>query len=682
MSHHPIRTAVTVEHNRRGTFAQAGILAVVLFVSSFTLATADPGTAAVNLVPSGGKHRGIVLKSQTVDAVVSGDKGKMWADTRVWLRFQNPASKPITVSVELPGPQLAPMPLPSPLDVRVDDVPLALLTTAPKEGGQPPGATAAIGIPARSSVDVRVSFRQDLPEDQGIVTFAYLLSGADQWAGTPESLRVTVEMSSPISSRSLIYIVPPAHRSNGQTLTWDWESEWVKTKTSLGLAFMSPSWFAEFDAARAAADAEGASAAAHISLSRHYRRLASLTALPFAAEKVFRSRYNPAAIAELQSAIAASASTAERSQAHSLLADLYAQEADRAASSDRKYYLQAAAAEIRLALDGSSTEPALTELADKIFSQLSEEAESSGDSAAASSYDQRLEALGPSSPARANHEPSLGSALSQAIDSMERGDIDAARGFLAARYGPEASVLPGAAPPIVSQTALTVTTTPRGRTIATLLGRGENLSKASALAKRTEAALQPLSLAQVVANANTITITLPAPPGSAMLEVQQALASALPDAPELALLKAVLADARGSVGTQTNLVESTWRYTERADLSRSGQYWQELANRLDSAQTNSQQGLSAAQSEQLQRIRRYVWDSDATAWRKFAANSSVDYRFQESDADTNREWRLRAGESREMFVQRSLWNWDTARWSALVLTAALIGMAALVWRHA
>jgi hypothetical protein len=657
-------------------------VAILLFVVSSTLTSADPGTAAVNLVPAAGKHRGIVLKSQTVDAVLSEEKGKIRADTRVWLRLQNPASKPITVSVELPGPQLAPAPLPSPLDVRVDDVPIALRPAAAKNGVQPSGATTAIRVPARGAVEVKLSFSEELPDDEGVVTFAYPLIGADQWAGTPESLRVTVEMMSPSVSRALLLTSPPAHRASAQMLTWDWETEWVKSRPSVGLAFISPSWQGEFEAARAAAAAADAGVTEHIALSQHYRRLASLPVPTFADPTLFRTRYYPAAIAELQVAIATSGPAAETRQARSLLAELYLQEADRSESKARRHYLQAAAAEVQLASQPPSKEPLLAKLANEIFSQLAQEAEASGDSRLAGSYRKRLEVLSANQDAQAGNEATAASVLSRAVDAVNQGDINAARGLLAIAYGLEASVLPGDSPPIVSRSALTVTTTSSGRTIVMLLGHGENLSEATELARQAEAALRSQSSNGAVARRNTLTITLPIAPGSALLEYQQALATRMPDAPELALLRAVLEDARGAADTQSDLVRSTWRYSERVDLSRALQGWLELAAQLDAALPDPLPGGSAAESEQLQWVRRHIRASNAAAWRDFAANSRVDYRFEDSDADSIREWQLRPGETRELLVERQTWNLENAQWAILALAAVLIGAATLVWRRA
>jgi len=271
MSVHPVGSAVGTEHNRRHAIAQAVASAVCLFaLTASSVFAEDPGTAAVNLLPAKGQHRGIVLKSQTVDAVISEDQGKVWADTKVWLRLHNPASKPITVSVTLPGPQLAPAPLPAGLDVHVGKTPLKLAFSGDTDEGQVAVASAAIGVPARRSVDVSLVYRQTLPESQGVFTYTYQLAGAGQWAGTPESLRVTVELKPPIVMRSLLDAATPAHHSNGQTLTWDWEAKWDASEVNIGLVFMSPSWFAEFETAKAAAVGQAAGADQHLLLSEHF----------------------------------------------------------------------------------------------------------------------------------------------------------------------------------------------------------------------------------------------------------------------------------------------------------------------------------------------------------------------------------------------------------------------------
>lgn len=651
-------------------------------VSIIAVSASDSGTAAVNLLPLKAQHRGIVLKSQTVDAIISEEQGKVWADTRVWLKLDNPASKPITVSVTLPGAQTSPVPLPADLDVRVGNGPLRLLPSVEADDGQVLSATAAIRIPARNSVDVTLTFRQALPDDQGVTTYAYPLGGADQWAGTPESLRVTVELKPPMSTGSILAIAPPAHRSDAQTLTWDWESDWAQSKTNVGFAFMSPGWFTEFEAARMGAAGEEAGAGQHILLSQHYRRLASLSAVPFDTQTEFRTRYYPSAIAELQAALASNPSPAESAQAHSMLAELYVEQADRVERGAREQYLQAAGIEVESAISSSAPESALRELAAKIFGDLSQTAEAAGDAAAARDYRHRLEAIRAFSPEQDGQTRSIAEDLLQAAHFLDQGDTEASRDLIASRYGLRAAVLEGAPPPLVRHTLLTVTTTPGSRQITLDLGAGENLEEASELARRTAEALRAQGGTQAIADANKVIITLPGPPGASVFASQQALAASLPDAPELALLRSVLANTRGSETTETSLLKSIWRYTEQVDLASALQHWEQIAAQLESAQVSSFQGLAPGQSEQLQRIQRVLWDSDAAAWRRFATSSRVDYRFEQNTSDTNREWQVRPGEQREMVVQSSRWNLESMRWAALALCIALAGLAALAWQLA
>jgi hypothetical protein len=680
MSLHPVGTAIVIEHNRRSAFAQATLLALCLLALAITPAAADDsGTAAVNLLPTSGKHRGIVLKSQTVDAVILEEQGKVWADTKVWMKLQNPASKPITVSVSLPGPQMAPVPLPADLSVQVGKVPLQLVPSTAADSSQPTGATAAIRIPARKSVDVRIAYRQALSDTNGVVTYGYLLDEAAKWAGTPESLRLTVTLKPSVSMRSLLAITPPAHRSDGQTMTWDWETDWGKLGANVGFAFMSPGWFAEFEAAQSAAANEDAGAADHLLLSRHYSRLASLQGSLLNAPFAFQSRYYPAAIAELQAALDSEGPTSEQAEAHSIMAKLYVEQAEQG---NEPRYLQAAAAEIRSALGDSEPDPDLVELAGRVFEELSGIANAAGEGVAARHYVEQFEEIRAFSPQQAALSQATSQRLDQVALALEQGNRGTARDLVASLVATQASDVPEASPPIVNQTSLMITTTPQGRQIVTHLGDDANLQEALELAAETERALRPHSPAKSVGAANSITLTLPGPPGPAMFVLQKELAEAVPDAPELALLHSVLADTSGYTETHTSLLRSTWQFTETVDLAPALRRWEGLAARLDAATPALPLGLSTTESERLRFMQRSLRASDAAAWRRFAASSTVDYRFEPTDPDTNYQWQVRAGESRQMFVQMAQWNSRSIHWAIVALSAAVAAIALLMWRLA
>jgi hypothetical protein len=133
------------------------------------------------------------------------------------------------------------------------------------------------------------------------------------------------------------------------------------------------------------------------------------------------------------------------------------------------------------------------------------------------------------------------------------------------------------------------------------------------------------------------------------------------------------------VNTQTDLVRSTWRYTEQVDLTAALRHWQGLAARLGSAQPDPAQGVPLAPSEQVSQTHQSLGNSTAEAWLDFAANSRVDYRFEESDADVGRGWQLGPGDSRALIVETVHWNSENLRWAALALAVVLVGMAALAW---
>jgi hypothetical protein len=488
---------------------------------------------------------------------------------------------------------------------------------------------------------------------------------------------VTLQPS--VSMRSLLAITPPAHRSDGQTMTWDWETDWGKLGANVAFAFMSPGWFSEFEAAQSAAASKDADAADHLLLSRHYSRLASLQGSLLKTPFAFQSRYYPAAIAELQAALDSEGPTSEQAEAHSIMAKLYVEQAE---ESSEPRYLQAAAAEIRSALGDSEPDPDLVELAGRVFDELSGIASAAGEGIAARRYVEQFEEIRAFSPQQAVLSKATSQRLDQAALALEQGDREAARDLVASLAATQGADVPEASPPTVNQTSLTITTTPQGRQIVAHLGDDANLQEALKLASQTERALRPYGPAQSISAANSITLTLPGPPSPAMFVLQRELADALPDAPELALLHSVLADSSGYTETRTSLLRSTWQFTETVDLAPALRRWEGLATRLDAATPTLPQGLSTTESERLRFMQRSLWASDAAAWRRFAASSTVDYRFEPINPDTNYHWQVRAGESRQMVVQMARWNSSSIQWATGALTAAVIAIAALMWRLA
>jgi len=162
-----------------------------------------------------------------------------------------------------------------------------------------------------------------------------------------------------------------------------------------------------------------------------------------------------------------------------------------------------------------------------------------------------------------------------------------------------------------------------------------------------------------------------------MFALQRDLAAAIPDAAELALLRSVLEGTRGSENMQTSQLKSTWRYTETVDLAPALLHWNEIAAGLEYAPADPLEEAPDMQSEELQRVQRVLQMTDAAAWRRFAANSRVNFRFEQSISDTNQEWQVGPGSlGRCWFRSRDgtwigsigqesasvLWSWGWPRW--------------------
>ncbi len=316
--------------NQTGNYCLGLFLALtlgLLLATSVRAAPAredQPGSAALSIVPQGGRPRGVQLRAQTVDAVISQDAAGVWADMRVWVQLFNPGNQPIVVPVTLPGPQLAAAALPADFEITLNNRPLAL----------PPlrtiGFTAPITVPVSGSAHLRLHYRQALSSQDDLVSFTYPLTATLQWGNTPESVRVTIKYAPALPPEAILTHAPAATRRDRDGLTWHIENR--KAAASIGVAFMAPVWWREFTAARTAAAASQAGLAEQMALSRRYEQMANLTAPPFDPAAPFFERYYPGAVAALQAGIARpgpAAQPAELAAAHAGLARLYLARAGR-----------------------------------------------------------------------------------------------------------------------------------------------------------------------------------------------------------------------------------------------------------------------------------------------------------------------------------------------------------------
>ena len=337
------------------------------------------------MVPLRGQHRGIVLRAETVDATIFEDAAGVWADTDIRYRLHNPDTKPITVTVALPGPRALPAGLPDGIDLRLEGEPIELLPgTETPEGGDPILWTR-ISLPPQRSTDVQVTYRQALPEQQGMVIFAYMSTASKDWARAPEGVKVSVHFRTPVASDSILSVAPPPDYSETGSMTWQWEGE--KNLTNVGLAMMAPGWWDAYTAERARAASPEASASDYVALAERYKNLARLPLLPFQNASFF-DRFYPSAVSSLEAAVARPevAGSPEAASVFATLALLYDERAQASEGEDRYLYAQLAADAAIRGLAAGHAEPGLRELAAGVLERASTLAQERGDAGAARDY--------------------------------------------------------------------------------------------------------------------------------------------------------------------------------------------------------------------------------------------------------------------------------------------------------
>ena len=664
------------------------MLALVLVFCALLFArptqAAGPGTEPMAAVPAGGKANGIQLQSQTVDVNLSQVDGQVWADTQVWLRLSNPVTNTVAVVLALPGPVNATMAkvisttLPADIKLSVEDEPQDF---QPADGG---GLLVPIEIRGHGNISVRMSYRQVLPENGGLVLFAYPLTASRQWAGTPESMRVTVKFSGALPAEQIIGQAPLADQFDWQSLTWDLAGQ--KAGEDVWLAFMAPDWWAWFSKARSAAAAPGASAAQQVALSELYQHLASLSRLPFRPDLDFYVRYYPAAVGALQTAIDAAKAAgqpAEEGRIHGLLATLYGQQADRLGDNAGDLYLQLAANEAQMALTSGVDDPALRKLAGDAYRQLATSAAANGEATTAADYLNRLAAIEPSAQTGAGAEQQQATRLQVAAQQIAHGDRESARRTIAEMYGQDAAEVPAAARPLAEQAVLVVKTQPGQRLIRLTLGDFRETVAVGAMLDRAAEAIRSVPGVQVSSATDWLAVTLPYADLAGLTSLEQSIAGALPDDPELALLAAMLKTDQTSLQVDESAYQRQSDYTERAALQTVRETWEDLADHIDrAAQAKQQAAEGQGAAAQLARLQGILWSGDAAAWRALAEASRAEYSVEMPQAGLSQQWVVQAGVARLMAADSIAWRYERILAIGAGGALALALIAFVVWRWA
>jgi hypothetical protein len=633
-----------------------GLICLCGFAAVRVVSAEVPPTGTLTVIPTDGKSRGIQLRAQTIDTTIHQTPDGMAADTVLWVKLNNPGKAAVAMPVALGGPQLGPRALPQILEVTLDNKPVALESlepfTARADGGPIIAYTLPITVPLKGSTALRIHYSQMLTEQGGLVSYTYPITATARWSGTPESLRMTLKFSPPLPADEILSHAPAARSVDRDGFTWHWDGQ--RPKASIGVAFMSPNWWGDFAAARAAAAAPGAGLAEHLALSRFYRQLSEIPPPAYDSAANFHGRYFPSEVAEIRAALADSAQGApgERAALHLRLAEILLAQAERLGNTGDGAYLQSAATELEAASALDNTDASLGTAAGKLYAQLADAASIRGDQTTAAQHLARAAALNTTGSTAPPEVLAKAATLENATAALERGDRAAARRLVAEAYGPDAITRADAPPPWAQQAAVTVTTAPGERSISLQLTGGDRAA-ISALLADTVAALNTLSPARASTSGEQITLTVPFTDSQGLLAAQARLAAALPNAPELALLSAALLPRRLAWETEPGLLGSTERYVEHVDLGPAWRAWEARAGQLQAA--SLAESAAGDEDQKLARLQRAFWADDAAAWRKLAAESQANYRAKVAAVGQDRHWEVSAGDTRVLEAEsRSL----------------------------
>lgn len=636
----------------------------------------ENGTASITVLPADGQARGVQLRAQTVDAVIRSSQGALWADTRVWVYLYNPGKGAVIMPVSLPGPQLAPVPLPEKLEVTLDRTPLALTPLPPREGSAQVRASTVITVPARGAATLQINYRQALPVQEGLATFAYFLTETAKWSGRPESLRLTVRFDPPLATGQLLGTAPMPHLRTDGELTWHWEN--TKATQNIGVAFVAPDRWAALEEARRAA-APGAGLAAYRYLAERYWQLVNLSPPSFQSEGYFE-RFFPAAVAALQAGLAdpgPEATPTDMAAARLRLAQFYQARADRLQEAEGAlFYLQAAAVELDTALALHAEDPDVREAATRVRRRLAVLAQERGDLLGAQEHEARLMALTtPAGLPSAETQAQL-AALAQAEAALAQGDRREARRLILAAFGPDVAPAAFESRPRIEQALVTVTTTPAGRAVEVQVA-GETGAIRSLL---TEAGLALAAVADAAVEGNRLSFTLPYTEPTYLLAAQTHAADALARFPELALLAAALRPAALSWQITEAPFIFLERYVESIDLAPARDVWMARAERLRAEAAAAQAARGTSIEMRLRRVQGGLWADDALAWRALAERSRAVYRVTLGRSDVTRIWELAPGDAQPLAVEARVWRYERLAWVAGGIALLLVLMVVVVWR--
>jgi hypothetical protein len=310
--------------------------------------------------------------------------------------------------------------------------------------------TAAITLSAKADVELRLRFRQLLPQRDGLVDYAYILSATRVWPGTPETLRVTARFAQPLAADQILTQFPAFTSATADSVTWQWAG--ARAPSNTALAFLSPGAWRDLTAAREAAAADGAGLAAHVALADRYWNLANMASPPYEQPEAYYARFWPMVVAELRAgaASAGNALPSEVAGVRARLATLYREQAEQKPE-NATAYLQLAATELREAIALDPGNEAIRAVAVPVFEQLAAAAEARGDALTARAHRAQGAALRGGQGVASSEALSQSEAITLALQALDAGNLALARQLAEQAHGAEALRVTGAAGPRIDQ---------------------------------------------------------------------------------------------------------------------------------------------------------------------------------------------------------------------------------------
>ena len=615
---------------RRARLAVSSLLNVALLIALLwpphVMAARRPQTAApvdtlsANATVTIGPRTStrIRLDALRVDAVIAQDDQGAWADITTWLRFQNPLTRTLTLDAVVQRADGTP-PLKS-LQLTVADVNQPLTADGDQRWRW------ATPLAGQTRLEAVLTYRVALGQGAaGRLRYETVRA----W-GNIGSARLTVRFPDKPDADQLLFVRPGGYVNSGAAFTWSYDN--VPEIAPLDLAFLTTPVWRSLRQAQEDAAAPGATDAA-LALGRLYARLARIQS----PQEAFFVHYYPQAIATLDRAWR---DAPERSDAALLLADLYQQQADRAATEDEQAAYRALAAEFLAAarLKSPAHADRDAELA-ALYLQLAERAQRGDAWTLCAQYLDALDQL--PAPARdglpADRVLGLRQfvALEQAMQKVHDGDLAAARAIVEQIWGAAALAAPGARRATFNAQVADVALE-RGRQFITMTLPLRPAPEAGAF-EMTQAALAKLNAESGVTA--RITAASPAPILQMIIDFssedgsqtrRDQLAAQVAANADLALLHALLASPTPVMQSTEAFFWRTRQISETVDLPQAQRAWLEQAARFHQAISALAPAPSAndvlTSTLSLATIQRSLWEEEAAAWEALAHASEVRYR--------------------------------------------------------